>query len=57
MGILGFARYIEGRSMDELIKMERAGLLQLSWPVKRKLLRQVAEVRRIDLYCCPGDRL
>eukprot|EP00884_Botryococcus_braunii_P017302 jgi/Botrbrau1/4255/Bobra.0044s0050.2 len=35
--------YIEGRSMDELISMESAGLLQLSWSVKRKMLRQLAE--------------
>lgn len=37
-------RYLTGRSLDELIKMESVGEFRLSWSVKRDIIRQLAEV-------------
>jgi hypothetical protein len=37
-------RYAQGHCLDELIKMESAGVLRLSWEAKRNLLRQLVEV-------------
>lgn len=38
-------RYLQGQSLDELIKLESDGFLHLSWSVKRDMIKQLAEVR------------